>query len=151
MALEDDVRILSGVALFRGFTDDQLRLLAFGAETLELSTDMILFQEGDQADGGFVVISGQIELYRETERGAVSLGIVKPGSLIGEIALIAPTHRLTHAAALVDSRVLRVNRRTFRRILEEYPEIAGALLKRMSDEFHALVARVERIGTRLRR
>ena len=33
MALDDDIRILSGVRLFEGFTQEQLRLLAFGAES----------------------------------------------------------------------------------------------------------------------
>jgi hypothetical protein len=31
MALDDDIRILSDVGLFEGFTQEQLRLLAFGA------------------------------------------------------------------------------------------------------------------------
>ena len=34
MALDDDIRILSGVRLFEGFTREQLRLMAFGAETI---------------------------------------------------------------------------------------------------------------------
>lgn len=150
MALEEDVRILGGVALFKGFTDDQLRLLAFGSENIRLPPDGILFQEGDAADGGYVVVSGSIELYRETGHGPVSLAVVERGALIGEIAMITATRHLTHAAALTESHVLRVSRRAFRRILEEYPEIAGALLDRMTREFNALVDQIERIGSRLR-
>ena len=34
MALDDDIGILAGVGIFREFTQDQLRLLAFGTERL---------------------------------------------------------------------------------------------------------------------
>ena len=43
MALDDDIRILSSVSLFKGFTPEQLRLLAFGAENLKLSAGRELF------------------------------------------------------------------------------------------------------------
>ncbi|TIN67663.1 MAG: cyclic nucleotide-binding protein, partial [Mesorhizobium sp.] len=36
MALDDDIRVLSAVRLFEGFTQEQLRLLAFGAENTRL-------------------------------------------------------------------------------------------------------------------
>ena len=44
--------------------------------------------------------------------------------MLGELALIADTHRLTGADAEIDTDVLRLNRKLFRRILEEYPELA---------------------------
>ena len=39
MALDDDIRTLSGVELFEGFADEHLRLLAFGASRLRLHLD----------------------------------------------------------------------------------------------------------------
>ena len=50
MALDDEIRILSGVRLFEGFSQEQLRLLAFGAETMHLSADRKLYREDDDAD-----------------------------------------------------------------------------------------------------
>ena len=44
MALDDHIRILSGVRLFAGFTQDQLRLLAFGAEAMNLPAGRKLFK-----------------------------------------------------------------------------------------------------------
>ena len=50
MALDEDVRTLSGVELFAGFTQEQVRLLAFGAENMHLPAGRTLYREGDQAD-----------------------------------------------------------------------------------------------------
>ena len=47
MALDDDIRILSAVSLFQGFTQEQLRLLAFGAETTLLQANHKLYREDE--------------------------------------------------------------------------------------------------------
>ena len=46
MSLDDDIRILTSVNLFYGFTQEQLRLLAFGAENTRLPAGKELYQEG---------------------------------------------------------------------------------------------------------
>ena len=54
MALDDDIRVLSAVRLFEGFTQEQLRLLAFGAETTVLPAERKLYREHDEADSAYV-------------------------------------------------------------------------------------------------
>ena len=68
MALDDDIRILSAVRLFEGFTQEQLRLLAFGAETTLLQADHKLYREDDVADSAYIVVSGRIVLYRADQK-----------------------------------------------------------------------------------
>jgi CRP-like cAMP-binding protein len=148
MALDDDVRILSGVELFEGFTDEQLRLLAFGVETTNLPAERKLYREDDEADSAYIVISGSILLYRETEGRDSPIGAVGPGAILGELALIADTRRLTSAAAAVDSQLLRLSRKMFRRILEEYPDTAVTLHRRITEQLQALVKRIEELAPR---
>ena len=80
---------------------------------------------------------------RCTARPATSaseLGTAGPGAMLGELALIADTKRLTSAAAAVDSEVLRLNRKMFRRILEEYPEVAVMLHERIRADLQAMIS-----------
>ena len=146
MALDDDVRILSGVGLFESFTQEQVRLLAFGAESAFLPNGQELFAEGELADCAYVVVAGRIGLFREREGQRVAVGKVGPGALIGEYALIAETRRLTGAVAVGDAELIRLNRKPFRRILEEYPEIALALYNRVADDFATMVRNIERMA-----
>jgi CRP-like cAMP-binding protein len=148
MALDDDIRILSDVGLFEGFTQEQLRLLAFGAETTLLGADKKLYREDDEADSAYVVVSGRIVLYREGEGERLVIGHVGPGAIMGELALIADTKRLTSASAEIDSEVLRLNRRMFRRILEEYPDLAVQLHHRISAELQAFLQKIENLAPR---
>ncbi|TIO08044.1 cyclic nucleotide-binding domain-containing protein [Mesorhizobium sp.] len=148
MALDDDIRILSTVRLFEGFTQEQLRLLAFGAETTKLQADHKLYREDDEADCAYIVVSGRIVLYREQDGDRVPIGTAGPGTMLSELALIADTNRLTSASAAIDSEVLRLSRKMFRRILEEYPDIAVHLHQRISEDFQAMIRRIEKLAPR---
>lgn len=148
MALDDDVRILSGVKLFGGFTPEQLRLIAFGAERIALAAGRRLFRQADEADSAYVVVSGEVRIFNESRGAETDLTIVGPGTLLGELALIADTRRLTSAITQTEAELIRLDRRNFRRILEEYPETAIALYKRISEDFQALVRRIEDMAPR---
>ena len=148
MALDDDIRILSCVSLFQGFTQEQLRLLAFGAEGLKLSAGKELFQEGADADSAYVVVKGKIALYRERDGQRVIVDHAGPGTILGELALIAETTRLTSARAKVDTDLIRLNRKLFRRILEAYPDLALMLHDHVVDQLQTLIRRIESLAPR---
>jgi CRP-like cAMP-binding protein len=148
LALDDDIRILSGVAFFDGFTTEQLRLLAFGGERLALAAGEELYRQGAAADSGFVLLSGAIELYAEDDGTETPAGRARPGALLGELALIVGARRPTSARAAAESHLLRLARRDFRRVLEEYPDLAIALHKRVAGEFQAMIESIERLAPR---
>lgn len=146
MALDEDIRVLSSVKLFEGFTHEELRLLAFGAENVVLHADKKLYLQDDEADSAYVVVRGRIVLYRESDGGVI--GSVGSGAILGELALVADTRRLTSAAAAGEAELLRLTRRMFRRILEEYPDTAVLLHRRISEELQAMVRRIEGLAPR---
>ena len=143
MALDDDIRILSGVSLFEGFTPEQLRLLAFGAESLRLSAGKDLYEEGAAADFGLCRRAWAHRALPRARRRARHRRPCRPGAMLGELALIADTTRLTSAQGRDRHRSsCRLNRKLFRRILEEYPELAVMLHGRIVDELQAMVSRI---------
>lgn len=146
MALDDDIRVLERVRLLEDFTPEQLRLLAFGAETMRLKAGRDLYAPGAAADCAFVVASGTVELYREQNGKRIVLATAGPASMLGELALIAGGERLTGATAASDIEVIRLNRSLFRRILEEYPDVAAGLHARIAAELNAMVAKLERLA-----
>lgn len=147
MALEDDIRILGTVGLFEPLAHEQLRLLAFGAERLSLRSGRELYREGQTADCAYVIASGRISLTRQTETETVQLKSVGVGAMLGEIALITPTKRPTHATAEVETEVIRISRLLFRRVLEEYPEVAAALHQRISANLIELTNQISKLSS----
>ena len=143
MALEEDVRILSGVRLFEGFTQEQLRLLAFGGEAMRLPARRVLYREGDEADCAFVIVEGSVDLSQERDGQRVLVRRVGPGTILGELALIADSNRLTDATTAGETALLRLGRKQFRRILEEFPDLAVALRDRITAELQRMIAEIE--------
>src|SRR5690606_31848543 len=127
MGLERDISIIGRVTLFRDLNRDQLRLLAFGAEHVDLAAEEQLFAENTKADSAFIVATGELELFLERGDERIIVGKVGAGQLVGELALIIPGKRTTSAAAVRQTELIRLDRKQFRRLLEEYPETALAL------------------------
>jgi CRP-like cAMP-binding protein len=148
MAVDDDIRILSGVSLFSELANEHLRLLAFGSENVSCPSGTVLYRQGDPADGAYVVVKGRVVLFRDRDGASEDLATVEAGAMLGEMALIADTRRMTHARADMPTELLRVNRKLFRRVLEEYPELAAKLHQRISHDLQDLLARITALGSR---
>ncbi|MCJ2133002.1 Crp/Fnr family transcriptional regulator [Methylobacterium sp. J-026] len=143
MGLDDDIAILAAAPLF-GFLDrDALRLLTFAAERRDLAEGDLLFDRGDPADGGFVVMAGTIRLEpRDARTEPVRAG---RSALIGQLALFVRGTRPTAARAVEDAAVMRITPTLMRRVLEEFPEAAQAVHDTLADDLAGLVADLDHV------
>lgn len=140
MSLESDIAVFETVPLFAGLSGDQLRMLAFGSEHRRLRQGETLFRLAARSDAGFVVVSGEVELLRPQGGAQVAVGRFGPGSLLGELALLTETRRPATAVTLTDCDLIRITRPLFRRMLEEYPEIAGKLYDILAEDLARMTA-----------
>lgn len=148
MSLESDIAVLAQVPLLSELSGDQLRLLAFGAEHRRLRAGEILFREGARADAGFVVALGTLGLVAGRPGHEKDVARAGPGMLLGEIALLTDTRRPATAKAETDCDVIRITRTLFRRMLEEYPEIAFALHQKLADDLGRMTQEILALESR---
>src|SRR5262245_2714330 len=89
MPLEDDIAFFEQVPTLASLGKPALRVLAIGAETRHLQSGAVLFYAGEFADGGYIVQTGEllVEVGTSGERDYA----VGPGTLLGELSLIADT------------------------------------------------------------
>lgn len=127
MALEDDIAFLDRIPTLHLLGKEALRLLAISVETIRLARGDILFEEGQPADGGYIVVNGEIVLQNANDRKGEEPAKARRGTLIGETAMIAETRRPSTAIATESTIVFRVPRVVFVRILEGEPQAATAL------------------------
>ena len=140
MALVDDINLFSQLPLFQGMGDDQLRLIAFGADRRHLAAGQTLFRERSPAECAYVVASGRFELTTLDARGASRVeAVVEAGTLLSELALVTLVERKYTAVALEDSTVIRITQALFHRLIEEYPEAAQLIEGRVRENFAAMV------------
>jgi CRP-like cAMP-binding protein len=125
VSIEDDIAAIERVPTLRTLGVEALRILAIGAESRVVANGQVLFTAGETADCGYIVQSGSFRL----EGGSKALGevIVGPGTLLGEVALVAETKRPATATANEPSTVIRISRSLFLKMLEGYPNAAHIL------------------------
>jgi len=121
------VALLERVPTMRLLGSAALRMLAIGSEQRNLARGDILFSQGDDADCGFIVRRGALQI-RDDTGAEVTAG---PGALIGELALVVAMRRPSTATALENASVVRIARSLFQRVLESDPDAA----RRLRDEF----------------
>jgi CRP-like cAMP-binding protein len=152
VALEDDIRILRAAPLLSDIPIDGLRLLAFSAEQRSLFPRDVLFRAGEDAPGGFVLVSGVLNLQIGSRP---PLRVAEPGRLIDELALICEVSRLSTATAEERTRLLQLPRPAFLRMLGEYPDCAARLHAQLSTrlrndaaELAGIAAALDSLGRR---
>ena len=125
MSIEDDIAFIERVPTLRMLGRTALRILAIGAESRYVHEGEVLFNAGDTTDCGYVIQEGSFRL--QTGAKAGDEVVAGPGTLLGELALIAETKRPATAVACEPSTVIRISRSLFLKMLEGYPEAAGIL------------------------
>lgn len=137
MSIEDDIAFIERVPTLRMLGRTALRILAIGAESRYVHEGEVLFTAGDPTDCGYVIQEGSIRLDVGKSVGEVIAG---PGTLLGELALIAETRRPATAIAREPSTVIRISRSLFLKMLEGYPEAANILRDQISARARNAVA-----------
>jgi CRP-like cAMP-binding protein len=140
MALEDDIDFLDRIPTLHLLGKDALRILAISVETIRLGRGDILFEEGQPAEAGFVVVNGSIVLQQSGDAASDDAITARRGSLIGETAMIVETVRPSTAIALESSILFRIPRVVFIRILEGEPQAATALRRLIAARVGRIVA-----------
>jgi CRP-like cAMP-binding protein len=126
------------IAVFAAFEPAALQELMAGAVPRLLRAGETLFRRGEEADGGFLLVEGAILLV--TPDASKQEKILRPVTLLGEVAMIAPTTRPVTAIAREPSTVLAISRSLFCGTLEAHPVTAGrvrSLFKNRLAQFSA--------------
>jgi CRP-like cAMP-binding protein len=149
MSLLQDIAILQRIPMLSDFADDQLRLLAFSAESLDYRNGMTLFDEGDRADGGLVIAEGEVSLQKRGPDGFEEVDMAAVGSLLGETAMLVDAKRPCRAVAVGGVRIIRIRRALFKRMIQEYPELARQLFETHAARYRLTANALAPIGERM--
>jgi CRP-like cAMP-binding protein len=120
---DDDIGNLRRIPLFAAFEPAAVEALAYSLETRLLRANDLLFRQGEESDGGYVLILGAVGLSAHDDR--TIRHVIRPWALIGEMALVSPSRRPVTARALEPSTMLKITRPFFHQLLEQHPRTAA--------------------------
>lgn len=144
MAVGDLVAHLERAVLFNGLDADDLKRLAGIARETSLSTGDTLFDQGDESDGLYVIVSGILRIYLTADdTREATINLLEDGEIIGEIALLDGLPRSAGVAALTDAKLIFIPREPFLRLLDESKKLASQIILTLCERLRAANAQVD--------
>ncbi len=129
---------------FEKMDEATLLLLRSVAKRIFQPRNTVIFHEGEECHGFYVVESGTIKLYKESPDAKEHvLHVALPGDCFGEAALFLGTGYPASAAAVHDSVLILLRKNEFLQLLRDNPEVSFRLMASMATWAHRLVRNIE--------
>jgi signal transduction histidine kinase len=133
MAGPDCFQFLRNAYLFKGLTDEEIRLVAAACAQEEREAGDVIFVEGAGADRFYIVIEGRVEVWKNFyDPKPDLLAVHGAGHFFGEMALIDELPRSATVVAKERTRLLYLYRDEFRRLIAERSSIALSVMTGIS-------------------
>jgi diguanylate cyclase (GGDEF)-like protein/PAS domain S-box-containing protein len=121
------------VDFLRFFSEETLEKLARSCEVLTLPADHVLFEEGDESDAMYIILSGELLVYKKSK----VIVRRKPGEYIGEMGLIEVKPRSATIRTETEAQLLKITADKFHDEFSSNSNSLLALLKTLSNRTRA--------------
>ena len=132
------VMLLKGSEFFRNLPGADLAGIAAMTEVVHVDADEVIFEQGDEGDDFYVVVTGAVII----SRGATKLATLGPREGFGEMAILDRETRSATATAAEDTTLLSLDRDSFDRIIEQNPVVARGVYRVLTERLRNTLAQL---------
>jgi CRP/FNR family transcriptional regulator, dissimilatory nitrate respiration regulator len=139
---------LKTAPLLAGLSRDQLERVSRHAVRVVLGAEQLLFSQGDPADRFYLVLRGQIQLFRLSPGGAAKvIELVSPGQTFAEALMFlnAPRYPVC-AGALTPAELLSLDAGDFAQMARESVDTCFAMLGSLSQRLRGLIGEIDNLA-----
>ncbi|HOP85786.1 MAG TPA: Crp/Fnr family transcriptional regulator [Syntrophorhabdaceae bacterium] len=135
---------LKYIPLFKGLFDRQIEELSKIAMRYSFLKGKIIFSEGDEADGFYVLLSGRVKIFKVSRDGKEQiLHIIEAQEPFGEVPAFAGKRFPANAEAIEDTIALFFPRESIIQLMKNDPSIALNMLALLSQRLRQFTDLVE--------
>jgi len=147
-SMTDEVLLaLERVPFFQGISPRAADAVASRMVPRSITAGTQLFRAGEDARGVYILLSGEVEIYRMTSDGREQIIHTEyPVKPVAELPLLDGQPYPASGRASVDSRVLFLSDDDFRRLYREHPEIADRIIRTLGTRLRTLIHLVEKVS-----
>jgi len=136
--LIEKVMILKGSEFFRNFPGSELAGIASLADAVHVERNKVVFEQGDEGDAFYVVVTGAVKI----SRGQHELATLGPREGFGEMAILDREERSATATASEETTLLKLDRDSFDRAIEANPVVARGIYRVLTERLRNTLAQV---------
>ena len=108
------------------------------AKRLQLTDGQHIFREHESGDAAYVVLDGQVAIYKITDKGDQILATLGKGAMFGEMALIDNQARMASAKSIGQSLILVVTRDAFLKRMSGLDPFTRGLIKILAENIRTI-------------
>ena len=139
--------IIKSTSLFEGLSEEEIEVVSRLIFEKKFGKGETIFFEGDEADGFYIVSSGQIKVFKMNPMGKEHiLHIFGPGEPVGEVPVFSKQPFPANAEAIIKSSTLFFPRRDFVALIEKNPSIALNMLAVLSRRLRQFATQIENLS-----
>jgi CRP/FNR family transcriptional regulator len=139
--------IISGSLLFKGLPENQLKEIEQIAVNKRFNKGELIFSEGDDGIGFFLVASGLIKIFKVSSEGKEQiLHIFGPGEPFGEVPVFSGQQFPASAEAITETRLLFFSRTAFVNLISYNPSLALNMLAVLSLRLRQFTVQIENLS-----
>ena len=133
--------------LFQAMQPEELDAILEFAVERRVRRGQIVFQKGDTGSSMMAVLTGRVRISAVNAEGKeITLNVINPGQVFGEIALLDGQPRSAAANATEDTTLLVVERRHFMPFLERNQTLASRMLAVLCERLRSTSLALEQIA-----
>jgi signal transduction histidine kinase len=122
------IKVLKQVSFLDSIAEPELSHFLAECGTVSLQPKEVFFQEGSYSETMYIVLSGEVEIYKENKQIATR----KPGDFFGEMALLESEPRSASVRSCTDTLLLEINKKQFESFIVSNSKIVLSILKSFS-------------------
>jgi CRP/FNR family transcriptional regulator, dissimilatory nitrate respiration regulator len=139
--------IISTMPLFNGLPEDQVVAIKKIAVEKKINKGEIIFSEGDEGKGFFVIAEGRVKVFKVSAEGKEQiLHIFGAGQPFGEVPVFAGQKFPANAQAIDKTRVLFFPRTSIVSLIAANPSLALNMLAAMSEKLRQFALQIENLS-----
>jgi CRP/FNR family transcriptional regulator len=141
------IDLLRRCPLFAGLKEEDLKKIRTIASPKQVGKKEILFSDGEEAKGFYVILSGKIKLYKISSEGKEQiLHVVSTPDAFAEAALFHEGSYPAFAEALIDSQLLFFPKRDFIQLIERNPQLSINMIVSLSHFLRRFASLIEELS-----
>ena len=139
--------VLAATPLFHQLDRAELDALAELTAERHVARDGVVVRRGDPDNSLLILVHGRLRAGAMSSDGReVTIGLMEPGAVLGEIALLDGRPRSMDVAAMLDSLLLQVDRASFLPFLRARPDLMLRLMSLLCDRLRRASAAFEDVA-----
>jgi CRP/FNR family transcriptional regulator len=141
------IDLLKKCPLFAGLKDEDLKKVRAIGNLRQVGKREMIFGEGDEAKGFYVIFSGKVKLFKISPEGKEQiLHVVSAPDAFAEAALFSEGNYPAYAEPLVDSQLLFIPKRDFIQLIEKYPRLSINMIVSLSHYLRRFASLIEELS-----